>query len=106
MCGVLLAVWARAHLGRNWSPAPALKENHELVTTGPYALLRHPIYTGVILAVLGSALVSPPWFITLIIVIAIFAWRTQVEERIMMKEFPKDYAEYRKHTWRLVPYVW
>ncbi len=54
--GIALAIWARVHLGRNWSPAPALKEGHELVTSGPYKLIRHPIYTGVILATLGSTL--------------------------------------------------
>ncbi|HEX6807268.1 MAG TPA: isoprenylcysteine carboxylmethyltransferase family protein, partial [Gemmatimonadaceae bacterium] len=54
--GVAVAIWARLYIGRNWSPRPAMKEGHELVTSGPYAFVRHPIYSGIILAALGTAL--------------------------------------------------
>jgi protein-S-isoprenylcysteine O-methyltransferase len=104
--GILLAIWARLQLGRNWSPAPALKEKHELVTSGPYKRIRHPIYTGIIMAMLGSALASPAWLVVLIVFTAVFVWRVHVEEGLMMKEFPNHYLEYKKHTWALVPWVW
>jgi len=59
--GVGFAIWARAHLGRNWSSRPATKEHHELVTTGPYAYVRHPIYTGIILMAFATALTGSIW---------------------------------------------
>ena len=104
--GIALAIWARLHLGRNWSPAPALKEEHELVTSGPYRLIRHPIYTGIILAMLGSALASPAWLVVLVIFTVMFVWRVHVEEKLMMQQFPDTYPQYKKRTWALVPYVW
>ncbi len=104
--GVAFAIWARVHLGRNWSPAPAIKEGHELVTSGPYTLVRHPIYTGVILAALGSALVSPAWFIMFVIVCVLFLWRVKKEEALMRAQFPSQYQEYMRHTWALIPYVY
>src|SRR6266568_4832478 len=76
--GIALAIWARIHLGRNWSPTPALKEAHELVTSGPYTLIRHPIYTGISMAILGSALVSTWWFIIFIVICLMFIWRVGV----------------------------
>src|ERR1700733_12990240 len=66
--GIGFAIWARRHLGRNWSPGPIFKEDPELVTSGPYRFVRHPIYTGVLLALLGSILISTfPWWIMFIV---------------------------------------
>ncbi len=104
--GIGLAVWARVHLGRNWSPAPALKEGHELITSGPYTLIRHPIYTGVILAVLGSTATSPEWLIMFVLVVGMLVRRVHVEERLMAEQFPYQYSEYKKRTWALIPYIW
>jgi len=104
--GIGIAVWARVYLGRNWSPAPALKHGHELVTSGPYTLVRHPIYTGVILAVLGSTLASPQWLIIFFLITGMFIWRVHVEEALMLKQFPNQYPEYKKRTWALIPYIW
>ena len=104
--GVGLAIWARVHLGRNWSPAPALKQEHELVRSGPYALVRHPIYTGIILAALGSTLTSPVWLIMFFIVSSMFIWRVYVEENLMIQQFPNQYPEYKERTWALIPFVW
>ena len=105
--GIGLAVWARIYLGRNWSPRPAVKEHHELVTTGPYAYVRHPIYTGMMLAMLGSALIGSILGIVMFIVICItFALRIGKEERLMLELFPRQYPEYQKRTKRLVPFVW
>ena len=105
--GIGLAVWARVYLGRNWSPRPAVKEHHELVTTGPYAYVRHPIYTGIMLATLGTALLGIFLGIVMFIVISIiFALRIGKEEKLMLELFPRQYPAYQKRTKRLVPFVW
>jgi hypothetical protein len=61
----VIAVWARVYLGRNWGQPQTLQNDHELVTSGPYHLVRHPIYTGIVLALFGTALAYPFWFIML-----------------------------------------
>ena len=87
--GLGFAVWARIHLGRNWGMPMSLKENAELITTGPYKFVRHPIYTGVLLAVLGSSLVGGLWWLILFVFFSIYfaIYATREEEKIMMKEF-------------------
>lgn len=105
--GIAFAIWARRHLGRNWSGTPSIKEGHELVTSGPYHFLRHPIYTGMILALLGSSLVNGvSWIIAFVIVTIFFLFRIRTEERYMMQLFPDKYPEYKKRTKALVPLVW
>lgn len=105
--GIGFAIWARISLGRNWSPRPAVKERHELVTTGPYSYVRHPIYTGLLLATLGAALVGTVFGIIMFIVISItFVARISKEETIMLELFPSHYPAYQKRTKRLVPFVW
>jgi protein-S-isoprenylcysteine O-methyltransferase len=104
--GIALAIWARAHLGRNWSPAPSLKEGHELVTSGPYQCIRHPIYAGMLAAALGSALVIIWWSITFLIMAIMFTWRVRIEEKLMMQQFPTQYPDYKKRSWALIPYLW
>lgn len=105
--GVALAIWARRHLGKNWSAYPTLKENHELITSGPYRFVRHPIYTGLLLALLGSALaLGSFWVIFFIAVCLVFVNRIFVEERLMLREFPDSYPEYRRRTKALIPFIW
>ncbi len=105
--GIGFAIWARVNLGRNWSPRPAVKEHHEFVTTGPYTYVRHPIYTGIMLAALGATLTGNIIGIGMFLVISImFALRIDKEEKIMLELFPRQYPEYQKHTKRLVPFVW
>jgi protein-S-isoprenylcysteine O-methyltransferase Ste14 len=105
--GIGLAIWARVVLGRNWSPQPAVKEHHELVTTGPYAYVRHPIYTGVLLAAFGTALTGTIFGIGVFIVASIiFLSRIGREEKIMLELFPNEYPGYRARTKRLVPFIW
>lgn len=105
--GIAFAVWARVHLGRDWSPTPSIKEGHELVTSGPYRFVRHPIYTGIILAMFGSALVSGAiWFVVFLVFSGMFLWRIPIEEGYMMRLFPDQYPEYKKHTKALIPFVW
>ncbi|MDE2312099.1 MAG: isoprenylcysteine carboxylmethyltransferase family protein [Patescibacteria group bacterium] len=105
--GIALAIWARRHLGANWSSQPALKENHELVTDGPYKIVRHPIYTGMIVAILGSALTGGLfWLGFFVIMIVIFIRRVKIEEKLMLQQFPNQYPAYKLRTKALVPFVW
>ncbi len=105
--GVAVAIWARLYLGRNWSPVPARKEAHELVTGGPYAFVRHPIYTGIILAALGTALTgSIVGTCIFLYATTVFLFRVRKEERIMLELFPGAYPPYQSRTKRLVPFLW
>ena len=104
--GVAVAVWARWHLGRNWSAVPTLKEGHELVTAGPYARVRHPIYTGMLMAALGTALtIGGVALIAFVACCVAFLWRVPVEERLVQQQFPHDYPAYRARTKALIPFV-
>ena len=105
--GLAFAVWARVHIGRNWSSEPSIQEGHELVTSGPYRFVRHPIYTGISCALLGTALVGGPvWLIIFIPVLIMFISRIHLEEKFMEETFPNEYPEYKKHTKALIPLIW
>lgn len=105
--GVAFAIWARMHLGRNWSPAPAIKENHELVTSGPYRFVRHPIYTGMIFTTLGLALAGSVFGISVFVFSCLlFISRMSKEERIMLGLFPNKYPDYQAQTKKLIPFLW
>jgi protein-S-isoprenylcysteine O-methyltransferase Ste14 len=105
--GIAFAIWARVHLGRDWSGIPSMKEGHELVTSGPYRFVRHPIYTGILLAIFGSALVGGVfWIIVFIVSCVTFLYRIPVEEGFMMQLFPNTYPDYKKRTKALIPFVW
>ena len=105
--GLAFAVWARAHLGRNWSGIPSIKENHELITSGPYRVVRHPIYTGILVALVGSVLAGGiVWLAFLVVFSANFLYRIPVEERYMVRLFPDQYPEYKKRSKVLIPFVW
>jgi protein-S-isoprenylcysteine O-methyltransferase len=106
VAGIAFAIWARVHLGRNWSGTPSIKEGHELITSGPYRFVRHPIYTGMLVALIGSALVNGIDLIILLIFGAMFLWRIPIEERYMMQTFPDQYPEYIKRTKKLIPFIW
>lgn len=104
--GIGFAVWARIHLGRNWSPVPAIKEEHELITSGPYRYARHPIYTGILLAMIGSALVAGLyWLLIFLMFLVMVLFRVRIEESYMMKLFPTQYPEYRRRVKALIPFV-
>ncbi len=105
--GVAFAIWARRHLGRNWSPQPSLKVGHELVTSGPYGWVRHPIYTGLVTALLGTALTGSALCLLLpVLALIAFLRRIPKEEGIMAQEFPRDYPAYKARTKALLPFVW
>lgn len=102
--GFGLAIDARRHLGRNWGMPMSRKEEPQLVTTGPYALIRHPIYTGLILAMLGSAMgVNVFWALPLVLIGPYFIYSARREEAFMLQLFPEQYAAYRARTGMLAP---
>jgi protein-S-isoprenylcysteine O-methyltransferase Ste14 len=104
LLGFSLAINARRHLGRNWGLPMSRKEQPELVTSGPYALIRHPIYTGLILAMLGSAIgVNVFWALLLVPVGAYFIYSARREEATMLQLFPEQYASYMARTGMLAP---
>ncbi|MDD3531112.1 MAG: isoprenylcysteine carboxylmethyltransferase family protein [Candidatus Pacebacteria bacterium] len=105
--GVGIAIWARIYLGRNWGAPRSLHEGHELVTSGPYRYVRHPIYTGVLLALLGAAVVQGPvWFIPFAYFVFYFIRSIRIEEGHMLERFPSEYPVYRARTKRLVPFIY
>lgn len=104
LAGLGFAIWARRHLGRNWSASVVVKEDHALVRTGPYRRVRHPIYTGLLLAVLGTAVAVGEWrgLVGFGLAIISFLLKSRLEEQRMAETFP-EYAEYRSHTAALIP---
>ena len=104
---IVLAIWARRHLGRNWSSAVRIGEGHALVRSGPYRLLRHPIYTAMLGMFLGTALASGQYHALLGFALLLVAYlrKTRMEEQILRETFGAEYDTYRQHTWALVPLV-
>ncbi len=107
IAGLLFAVWARRHLGSNWSRSVTIKQGHELITTGPYGLVRHPIYTGILVGFLGSAIASSQvrGFIAFALIFLAFWLKLRMEEQWMRAQFGETYANYARHTAALVPYL-
>ena len=104
--GLAFAIWARLHIGRNWGTPMSQKADPELVTSGPYRLVRHPIYSGILAAGVGTA-IALTWSVLIGVAIAgvYFIYSATVEERYMTGEFPDTYPEYRRRTKMLVPYI-
>ncbi len=104
--GLALAIWARVYLGRNWGMPMSQKVDPELVTTGPYRSIRHPIYSGIILAMIGTAIaVSLYWLVAIILLGSYFLYSAIVEERNMAQRFPSSYPQYKRSTKMLVPFI-
>lgn len=103
--GIALALWARWHLGQYWSGRITIKEDHKLIRTGPYARLRHPIYTGLDLAAIGSALVFDQWrsVVAVCVIVTGFAIKARREERMLSAQFGDAFAEHRRKTGFLLP---
>jgi protein-S-isoprenylcysteine O-methyltransferase Ste14 len=105
-CGIALAVWARLNLGRNWGMPTSQRVDPELVTSGPYRVVRHPIYSGLLTAMLGTALVNNLLgLIVVALLVAYFYYCGTVEERNLTATFPKAYPEYRSRTKMLIPFL-
>lgn len=106
LSGLFLAIWARIYLGKNWGMPMSQKQNPALVTSGPYHYIRHPIYSGILIAFLGSAIASSLfWLIVFAISGVYFIYSAVVEERLMMKLFPETYPAYKRSTKMLIPFV-
>ncbi len=106
LLGLGLAVWARLFIGTNWGMPMTRKDDPELVTTGPYRKIRHPIYTGMILAMVGTTIaVSLYWLIAVVLLGGYFIYSAVNEERYMAERFPDTYLNYKNSTKMLIPYV-
>ena len=104
--GIALAVWARLHLGRNWGMPMTQRAEPELVTSGPYRLVRHPIYSGLLTAMLVTVLVNNLLgLIVVAVLVAYFYYCGIVEDRNLAATFPKAYPEYRSRTKMLIPFL-
>jgi protein-S-isoprenylcysteine O-methyltransferase Ste14 len=104
--GMIVAVWARIHLGRNWGMPMTERAEPELVTSGPYRLVRHPIYSGLLLGLVGTALATDLLGLILAAVLgAYFYYAASVEERNLIATFPAAYPAYRTATKMLIPFV-
>ena len=107
IAGAAFAIWARLFLGGNWSSSVTIKEDHKLVRTGPYSLVRHPIYSGGLLAIGGTAIAAGEARGFLALILAFLAWRlkSKVEEEFMVEQFGAEYEEYERHVKALIPFV-
>jgi protein-S-isoprenylcysteine O-methyltransferase Ste14 len=105
MAGCLFAIWARLILGANWSGTAKVKRGHELIVKGPYRFVRHPIYTGIITACIGTTLAIGEWrcIMGLIVVFLGLVLKMTQEERLMIATFPQAYPQYRRRVKALIP---
>ncbi len=104
--GLGFAVWARRHLGRNWGMPMTERDTPELVTSGPYRLVRHPIYSGILLATVGTAIgLDWSWLIAALLAGIYFIYSATVEEHYLAAQFPDTYPAYQRSSRMLVPYV-
>lgn len=105
--GGIIAVWSRVQLGRNWSLSVQQKEDHELIQTGIYGVVRHPIYTGLLLLFVGNALIVGDYraIIAVIIVFVSLWFKLKKEEKVLIETFGEQYRDYRKRTSALIPFL-
>ena len=104
-CGIGIAIWARYHIGRYWSSNVTLKTHHKLIQTGPYAAIRHPIYSGLLLAFLGTALAIGEWrgLLAVVLILISHSWKARREEELLKSLFGREYEDYRKRTGFIFP---
>jgi protein-S-isoprenylcysteine O-methyltransferase Ste14 len=105
--GLLIACWSRYLLGKNWSLSVQKKENHELIKSGPYSILRHPIYTGILLIFIGNTIIVGDYrgIIAVLIVFISFWFKLKKEEKWLIEIFGEDYHNYKKTTKAIIPYL-
>jgi protein-S-isoprenylcysteine O-methyltransferase Ste14 len=105
--GIAFAVWARLHLGEYWSGRVTLKEGHRLIRTGPYAIVRNPIYTGIFVGMVGTAIALGEWRgLVAVAVILVAVWRKiAIEETYLSRQFGAEYDQYRHDVKALIPFV-
>src|SRR5215471_5610362 len=106
--GLVFAILARIYIGRNWSPLIHVKEGHELIQKGPYAVVRHPIYSGLMVATLGTAIAfgELSGFMGFVMVVVAWGYKSRLEEAAMEEQFGVQYRQYRLHVKALIPFVW
>jgi len=107
ICGVGFSIWARLALGGNWSSSPSIKQDHALIVSGPYRVVRHPIYTGFLIALLGSALqygLLRSFLAVLTCAVGLYL-KVSVEEEFMVHRFGEAYLRYRRNVSALVPFL-
>jgi protein-S-isoprenylcysteine O-methyltransferase Ste14 len=107
LTGLGITWWARIHLGPLWSGTVTRKAHHKVIKTGPYAIVRHPIYAGISLALIATVLLRPSWLgvAGAALIIASFIIKYRLEERFLMQELGPEYRHYRKDTPALVPFL-
>ena len=107
VASTLLALWARWTLGTMWSSIPTVRQHHLLRTDGPYRITRHPIYTGILGMLLGSAMIVGfgPLLLALVVFGGIFAYRIPREEQLMIETFGDRYVRYQHQVPRLIPFL-
>src|SRR6185312_13977721 len=107
--GIAIAIWARRILGTNWSALVTLKEGHTLIRRGPYAYVRHPIYSGILLAAAGTFLAVLPTLqgiISFCLLFVGFRLKSRLEERVLSQQFPDEYPQYFREVKALVPFIY
>ena len=106
LCALGVAIWAQTYIGRNWGMPMSRKEDPELVSGGPYAYVRHPIYSGMLLAMLRSAIGGTVvWFIPLVLCAVYFVYSARNEESLMLEQFPEQYAVYMRRIKMPLPFL-
>lgn len=107
LAGLGFAVWARIHLGTNWSGQPVIRIDHTLVRSGPYRIVRNPIYTGLLIASIGTTLVVGEFWalIITIILLVVFAMKIQMEEEFLLEEFGESFIRYKQTVKALIPFI-
>ena len=107
LLGLGFAVWARVHLGQYWSGRVTIKAGHKLIQTGPYRIVRHPIYTGILLGLVGSAIAVGEVRALMAIVLAAVGifFKIRVEEKFLLEEFGPAYLQYKKEVKTIIPFV-
>jgi protein-S-isoprenylcysteine O-methyltransferase Ste14 len=105
--GIGFAIWARYTLGQNWSSKVTIKVDHELIRSGPYARVRHPIYSGLLLALIGTALAMDQWrgLVAVLLVLLGFYLKASTEEKMLAQEFGERFREHQRHTGFLLPWI-
>jgi protein-S-isoprenylcysteine O-methyltransferase Ste14 len=107
LVGLAFAIWARVHLGKNWSGMPTIREEHTITRTGPYRLVRHPIYSGILLGLTGTAIGIGYLviFFCIILVFGLFVIKFRMEEKFLEEEFGEEYARYKREVKALIPFL-
>jgi len=109
LCGITLRVWAFQTLGRFYTRTLRISEGQRVIQEGPYKYVRHPGYLGVIVLWVGAGLATVNWIIAVLVTftfLAAYRYRINAEERMLVASFGEQYAAYKEHTWRLLPFIW